>query len=555
VRKDGGGGGSAVASASLGALLRAHRLAAGLTQEALAERAAVGARSVQGIEEGERQPRRETIRRLAQALGLAGSPLARFEAAARPAPRRHVARPGDVPRNALQSPDVGSSSRPSLPIPPTSFVGRERDVAEITRRLRGEPADNRLITLVGAGGCGKSRLALQIARGLLEHYSDGVWLVELASLADPALVVPTVANVLGVNGEAGHRAVLATLLDWLRPRQLLLVLDNCELLVDACAELTDAMLRFCPTVQILATSREDLRVAGEVSWRVPGLAVPTGDSLPPPGELGQIEAVRLFLDRARLSQPAFALTSENAPAIAHICQRLDGIPLALELAVGRLKYLSVEQIAARLDQRFRLLTVGSRAALPRHQTLQALVDWSYDLLSEPEQRLFNRLAVFAGGFTLEAAEWVSEPVLSGAKDVGCQVSGDAGIPSPSPSPARRGGTPRPLTPGTSLPLSLPLQGRTVTRHLAPDTLGVVDLLTRLVEKSLVVAEPGDDGGQRYRLLETLRQYAWEKLVAGGEGEIVRERHAAYYLALARRPRLRYSWNRIVSPGMPECSAS
>jgi non-specific serine/threonine protein kinase len=387
--------------------------------------------------------------------------------------------------------------RHNLPLQLTSFVGREREIADLTDAL----ADTRLLTLTGTGGCGKTRLALQMAGNLVSSYADGVWLVELAPLADPSLIGQTVASLLDVHGPP-NRPIDAVLADALRSRRLLLILDNCEHLLDTCAHLADALLRGCPKVQVLATSREALGIAGEVCWRVPSLAVPSeGNAML--DVLGPSECVRLFVERARAALPGFTLTSQNAPTVGQICRRLDGIPLAIELAATRVKGLSVEQIANRLDRRFRLLTGGSRAALPRQQTLAATVDWSYDLLNESERTLFNRLAVFVGGFTLEAAEEVCS-VRPGAGDWGL---GD---------PERPSGTP---FPSTQSPATSP-------------QIDVLDLLFRLVEKSLVVAEPSDEGTNRYHLLETLRQYALEKLTASDEAESIRARHAAHYRASA-----------------------
>jgi predicted ATPase len=401
----------------------------------------------------------------------------------------------------------------NLPIPLTSFIGRERELVEVKSRLEAGLPEARLLTLTGTGGCGKTRLALQVARDLVESYPDGVWLVELAPLSDPALVAQTVASTLDVHAEAS-RPILTALVDALRSRRLLLILDNCEHLIDPCARLADALLRSCPDVQILATSRESLGIDGEVSWRIPSLEIPTADAELPVDELVQNECVRLFAERARTALPGFSVTSQNASAVVQICRRLDGIPLALELAAARLKGLSVEQLASRLDQRFRLLTGGSRAALPRQQTLAALVSWSYDLLTDQERILFNRLAVFVGGWTLEAAE---------------VVCGDEGVEAGRPSAASA--SPEPLT-------SIPSDD-------------VLDLLLRLVDKSLVVAEPGDEGADRYRLLETLRQYALEHLAASGEGEVIRARHAGHYLQLAEEgarelwgPQLPFWWARL-----------
>jgi predicted ATPase/class 3 adenylate cyclase len=381
-------------------------------------------------------------------------------------------------------------ARPNnLPLQVTSFVGRERELAEVTRLLAGEPPGPRLVTLTGPGGTGKTRLALQAAADVLDAHPDGVWLVELAALADPAIVPQTVAAAAGVR-EAPGRPVLSTLTDALKPRRLLLVLDNCEHLLDACARLADALLRACPHVRLLCTSREALGIAGEAAWRVPSLPVPAdgGAAAPAPGAAGLAgyAAVRLFAERAAAVRPGFALTADSAAAVAQVCARLDGIPLAIELAAARVRVLPPQQLLARLDDRFRLLTGGSRTALERHQTLQATVDWSYALLTEPERTLFARLAAFAGGWTLEAAETVGA----------------------DPDDADGDG-------------------------IAADA--VLDLLTRLADKSLVVADEQPDGTARYRLLETLRQYARQKLAERGAAvDALRRRHAAHYLALAEQ---------------------
>ena len=369
----------------------------------------------------------------------------------------------------------------NLPLQLTSFVGRERELGEVAGIL----AAHRLVTLTGVGGTGKTRLALQVAAEALPAYPDGAWLVELAALRDPGLVPPAVAAPVGVREEGG-RALLATLADALRAKRLLLVLDNCEHLLDACAALADALLRACPHLTLLATSREALGIAGETVWRVPSLAVPAGPAGQPPlpvETLTRYEAVALFVDRAQAVQPRFAVTPASAPAVVALCARLDGIPLALELAAARVRALSVDQLLARLEDRFRLLTGGSRTALERHQTLQATVDWSHALLTAPERVLFRRLAVFTGGFSLEAAEAVG----------------------PAPAADSDGGLARE---------------------------DVLDLLTRLVDQSLVLAEAPPAGPTRYRLLETLRQYAQQKLAEAAEVVPVRGRHAAHYLALA-----------------------
>jgi non-specific serine/threonine protein kinase len=260
-----------------------------------------------------------------------------------------------------------------------------------------------LVTLTGAGGCGKTRLALAGAGKLLGEYPDGVWLVELAALADPTLVPQTVTQVLGLQEQPGQTP-MELLINYLKHRRLLLVLDNAEHLVGPCAELAATLMRSCPQLRLLATSREALEVAGEVLYRVPSLTMPDLDHLPPPDQVAQYEAVQLFLERAQARRADFALTARNAHAVAQVCARLDGMPLAIELAAARIGVLPVETIAARLNDRFRLLTGGPRTALPRQQTLRATLDWSHDLLPEPEQVLLRRLAVFAGGWTLEAAE-------------------------------------------------------------------------------------------------------------------------------------------------------
>jgi predicted ATPase/transcriptional regulator with XRE-family HTH domain len=460
-----------------GGLLRGHRRAAGLTQEALAERAGLSVRGLQHLEAGDASPSRATLGLVLQALDALGLPpedRARLAAAGRPVERSAGRRraPGpDAPRGARPPP--GPSLAP-FPTPLTSYIGREQEVVV----LRGYLRAGRLLTLTGPGGCGKTRLALRLAEAVAGDYEAGGCLVELAPVDDATLVTRAVATACGVGDESG-RPLLATLVDVLRPKRLLLVLDNCEHVLDACARLADALLRACPALTVLATSREPLGVAGEVPWRVPPLALPPSGSPPAAEVLVGYEAVRLFVARAVAAQPAFIVTARNAPAVARLCERLDGLPLALELAAARLRALTVEQVLARLDDRFRLLTGGSRTALPHQQTLQATVDWSHALLSAPEQRLFARLAVFVGGWELEAAE---------------AVGGGA----------------------------------------APGAAGVLDVLTHLVDKSLVVAATPSDGVARYHLLETLRQYAHERLEAGGAAAEARERHAAYYLALAER---------------------
>lgn len=391
------------------------------------------------------------------------------------------------------SPDLPSDFPPlrtldtlpnNLPIQLTSFIGREKEIAEVKRWLE----TSRLVTLTGAGGCGKTRLATQVAADLLESFDDGAWFVELAPLADPALVVQVVATTFGLQEGTG-RSLETALKDYLREKNLLLVLDNCEHLIQACAQFASMFLNASPHLKILATSREALGVAGETVYRVPSLAVPDPQHLPPIEALSQYDAVRLFIDRAISVHSTFTVNNHNAPAVAQICHRLGGIPLAIELAAARVKIFSAEEIEARLDDRFRLLTGGSRTAMPRQQTLRALIDWSYDLLSEPERVLLSRLSVFAGGWTFDAAETV------------CSLQNAEGSDGNQPT----------------------------ANHLLPTD--ILDLLSHLIDKSLVLAEE-QDGATRYRMLETIRQYAREKLFELGEGEQVRERHLEFFAKFA-----------------------
>jgi len=361
----------------------------------------------------------------------------------------------------------------NLPRQLTSFIGRTRELAEV----KGGVADTPLLTLTGSGGAGKTRLALQAAADLVESFPDGVWLVELTPLTDPALVTQTVATTLGVREE--QRPLIHSLTDYLKPKRMLVVLDNCEHVLSATAELVQTLLRACPGLRVLATSQEPLGVAGEATYRVPSLSMPDLHHLPPPERLTEFESIGLFVDRAALSQPGFALTAANAAAVAQICARLDGIPLAIELAAARVKVLSVEEIAVRLGDRFRLLTAGSRTAPPRHQTLRAALDWSYDLLADQERMLLRRLSVFMGGWTLPAAEAI--------------CSGDSG-----------------------------------------ESSAVLDVLTRLVDRSFVIVGTPVGKDSWYRLLETVRLYAREKLSAAGEEETVRRRHRDWYLEFAEQ---------------------
>jgi predicted ATPase/class 3 adenylate cyclase len=369
----------------------------------------------------------------------------------------HPDLPSEFP--SLRSLDVHSHN---LPIQVTSFIGREKELDQV-RELLGA---TRLLTLTGVGGTGKTRLALQTTAETLASYSDGAWLVELGPVTDPDLLPQVTASVLRMRPHPG-RSMLETLVDGLESQEVLLVLDNCEHVIEAAASLTDAILRSCPGIKVLATSREALGVSGEVAYRVPSLSLPDGAA-----DVLASESGRLFAERAAAAKPGFAITPSIAPAVSRICRRLDGIPLAVELAAVRVRALSPDQIAGQLEQSFRILTGGNRAALPRQQTLEASIRWSYNLLTPDEQELLGRLSVFSGGFTLESAGAV---------------------------------------------------------YLADG----VELLLNLVDKSLVVPEEAD-GDVRYRLLETIRTFATERLVDAGESEVIRRRHADFYLGLAER---------------------
>jgi len=368
---------------------------------------------------------------------------------------------------ALRSLDHLSNN---LPAQLTSFVGREEDLGEIAALLH----EHRLVTLTGAGGVGKTRCAVQIGAELLDGSGDGVWLAELAPISDPALVATVIAQALSVQAPP-NRPILDTVLAYLKRKHLLLILDNCEHVIDEARTVAGAILHACPEVRILATSREGLNISGEETYRMPSLAVPSSDRFSSE-EASRFGAVQLFVDRALSGDKRFALTTENVPHIIEICRRLDGIPLAIELAAARVKVLSPQQLAQKLDERFRVLTGGDRSALPRHQTMRALIDWSYDLLSDEERTVFRKLSIFAGGFALESASAVcSDEVI--------------------------------------------------------DEIATLDVLSSLVDKSLVQAEPVGSG-TRYRLLESTRQYAREKLNESGVYEAVARAHATAYLALA-----------------------
>ena len=369
------------------------------------------------------------------------------------------------PDLAADFPPLRSLAANNLPVQMTSFVGREEALGDVKRLL----TQHRLVTLTGPGGAGKTRLALQAAAEIGE--ADGIWIVDLASLGEKSQVPQALASVLGIREEAG-RSLLQTLAETLKTKRMLLIFDNCEHLLEACAGLAQALLSSCPQITILATSRERLGIAGEQLCQVLPMSLPDPNRPQSAQTLRQFESAQLFMGRAASSSPSFSLTDANAPALAQLCHRLDGIPLALELAAARVRSLSVEQINERLDQRFRLLTGGSRTALPRQQTLQNLMDWSYELLTGPERSLLARVSVFSGGWTLAA-------------------------------------------------------GEAVCTGVGMDEWEVLDLLASLGDKSLLIYD-----NERYRLLETVRLYARDRLDAMPDAQAVRERHADYFLALA-----------------------
>jgi predicted ATPase/class 3 adenylate cyclase len=362
----------------------------------------------------------------------------------------------------------------NLPAQFTSFVGREQQLAQAMQQL----ASSRLVSLIGPGGTGKTRLALQLAADMISSYPDGVWFTELAPISDPALIPQAVGSAMGIREQMGM-PLMDLLIDYLRPKRVLLILDNCEHLVEACAKLADRILRACPNTKILASSREALGIGGETIHRVPSLALPQASQVSAE-VLARVEAVQLFSERAAAANPRFALTDKNAPSVAEICRRLDGIPLALELAAARVSVLAPDQIASRLDDRFKLLTGGGRTTAPRQQTLRAVIDWSYESLSEGERSLLRRLGVFAGGWTIEAIE---------------ALGGD---------------------------------------------LDVLDLLTQLVNKSLVIVE-AEESAPRYRLLETIRQYARDRSVEAAEWDSLCASHLAYFVDLAE-----LGWTKLFS---------
>jgi len=455
-----------------GTLLRDFRIAARLSQEALAERAGLSSAGISVLERGARRsPHRDTVALIASALELSAADRARLQAATvrAPVPRRRESRTPENERINVHN----------LPLSLTSFYGREAESAA----LRASLDEERLVTLVGIGGVGKTRLALETVHTFIEPFADGVWFVELAPLSDPGLVAQRIASTLEIavryTGSELSTAWVAQLAD----KHMLIVLDNCEHVLDAAASATELILERCPRIHVLATSREALRIHGEYVMRVDPLTVPVPAAGRPPNlsDLRASPAIRLFLDRAR--HVALSPKLENDAAalqtLGEICARLDGLPFAIELAAARMNVLTPARLLRALDKRFALLTTGARTALPRHRTLQALIDWSYGLLSEHERRAFRRLAVFSGGWTLEAAQVVCADAEIGANEL-------------------------------------------------------LAILSSLVDKSLLVVTDQGPDTLRYGMLETTREYALDHLAAEDDRESTERRHAEYFADLLRR---------------------
>ncbi|MGA7354426.1 MAG: helix-turn-helix domain-containing protein [Candidatus Cybelea sp.] len=453
------------ASSNFGTLLRRHRLAAGLSQEALAARAQMSTQGIGALERGDRRtPQRGTLALLAEALGLDVEQRREFEAAAA---RPKMLRPGDGRVWRTLAPAVDESATPNnLPRQLTSLIGCETVVAEVAALIRKSP----LVTLVGSGGVGKTRISLQVAANLLDTFDDGVWFIELAPLSSGEYLPSTVAQILSIQLHSAGDP-LELLIDELRSKDALLIFDNCEHLVDAAGRMVAAILRGSPRIRVLASSRQSLGVSGETTFRIPSLPTPDAVTNLTGADARQYPAIALFAERAAAVDDHFALTDENAPAVGEVCRRLDGIPLAIELAAARTTMLNPRQLRDRLDDRFRLLTGGGHDLLPRHQTLRATLDWSFGLLDENERVLARRLGVFVNGFTLEGAVAVGS-----GEDM--------------------------------------------------DHADVFDGLASLVDKSLVLAD--DDGAmRRYRMLESTRAYLREKLEAAGELPCLLRQHLRY----------------------------
>jgi predicted ATPase/transcriptional regulator with XRE-family HTH domain len=440
----------------------------GLTQRQLAAQISCSTVMLKKVEAEERRPSVQIVERLAEIFNISPIEHVNF---------LHFARGDWKSAPASNSEELpwrasGTAPRSNLPTPLTSFIGRQKELKEISGLL----SSCRLLTLTGPGGVGKTRLAIQIAHDSIMKFENGVFWVGLVGLSDGTLIPQEIAQSLHVRGASGE-PFMETLKAYLGTKDVLLVVDNCEHLIRAFAEYAEHLVAACPKLKILATSTEALGLFNELVWQVPSLPLPEKQESPSLLNFTEFASIELFVERARMAKPGFALDERNVSSVAQICRRLDGIPLAIELAAARLKVLSVDEIAARLDDCFSLLTAGSRTAIPRHQTLRATIDWSYDLLTGAEQILFRRLSVFIGGFTLEAVEGVCSQ-----------------------------GMPR------------------------KDILG---LLGRLVDKSLVIVDvDSESSGTRYHLLETIRQYAREKLLEADESASLRDQHLHFIVRLA-----------------------
>jgi predicted ATPase/DNA-binding XRE family transcriptional regulator len=445
-------------SISFGTWLRQHRRALDLTQQAFADQVGCARITLSRIEADTLRPSQQLASIILEKVGIPQMDREQWVRFARGL--------SGLPSKDIQS---TTSVRPqtNLPTSLTSFIGREKEQAEILKLI----TKHRLITLTGSGGVGKTRLSLKIGEQVLGDYRDGVWLVELAPLSDPMLLPQNVAAAFGITTQS-NISPLELLINILQTKTRLLLLDNCEHLMDACAHLTDTLLKNCPQLKILATSREALGILGEVTYRVPSLRLPDIQQLLE--KFRDYDSVRLFEERAQLAQTEFVLTMENAPSVAQICSRLDGIPLAIELAAARVNIFSTEQIAARLKESFNLLISRNRTLLPRHQTIRASIDWSWNLLTDSERILLRRLSVFAGGWTLESAESVCS-------------------------------------------------GNSIESHQ------VLELITQLVAKSLMMVNQAAGLETRYHFHEIIRQYAHEKLSDADEEENACSRHLKYFL--------------------------
>jgi predicted ATPase/DNA-binding XRE family transcriptional regulator len=470
-------------SEGFGVLLRRYREAAGCSQEELAERAGLSKNAIGILERGERRhPFPDTLRRLAAALELSEAEHEQLVAAARTARNAHEPPPHEPPPATLRVAGRTGSTRQSLPEYGEALIGREHEATEALHLL--QRPEVRLLTLTGAGGVGKTRLAVEVARQALHLFLDEAAFVPLALVQDPGLVIPTIARTLGLS-ESGTQALRETLHGYLHDRELLLVLDSCEHLLEGAREIAD-LLRACPRIRVVATSRAPLRLHGEQEYLVPPLGMPPRDDQPRTPlsveEVAGAPSVQLFVRRAQQVSPAFALTASNALALAGICRKLDGLPLAIELAAARVKVLSPTELLDRLDHTLSLLISGARDLPERQQTMRATIAWSYVLLEGRERALFQCLAVFADSWTLEAAEAVDAEA----------------------------------------------------RGAAAGREGILEALCRLVDQSLVEVDQAPERLPRYRMLEPIRQYAAERLEQSGQATVARNRHAAYYLDLAER---------------------